>query len=247
MLENLDALAQRQWRDYQARSPGTLFAEPHTLDLADAYRLQAAVSTLRIGSGDRVAGYKIGCTGAGTIQQFGVAGPVRGYLYQSEIHKSGDRLDTRSFASLAIEGEMAVRIGTDGRSQAAFPVLELHNFVFRGVRKTLVELVANNCLNAGVVLPPSAWLVSSCYLTTHAALQVLINGRLIDSADPWPSAGGAEVSLAWLRAHLGEHGLSLAPGDLVLTGTPLGLYLANPGDHVAVGLDGQVVTECRVI
>ena len=51
------------------------------------------------------------------------------------------------FAHLAIEGEMAVRIGPDGTITAAFPVIELHHFVFRGARKTLPELVANNGLN----------------------------------------------------------------------------------------------------
>jgi hypothetical protein len=39
---------------------------------------------------------------------------------------------------------------------AAFPVIELHHFVFRGPRKTLAELVANNGINAGAVIaqPP---------------------------------------------------------------------------------------------
>jgi hypothetical protein len=47
---------------------------------------------------------------------------------------------------------MAVRIGPDGEIEAAFPVIELHHFVFRGPRKTLPELVANNGINAGAVI-----------------------------------------------------------------------------------------------
>jgi hypothetical protein len=48
---------------------------------------------------------------------------------------------------------MALRLGTDGTIAAVFPVIELHHFVFRGLRKTLGELVANNGLNGGFVLP----------------------------------------------------------------------------------------------
>jgi 2-keto-4-pentenoate hydratase len=56
-------------------------------------------------------------------------------------------------ANPAIEGEMALRIGVDGEIAAAFPVIELHQFVFRAPRKTLAELVANNGMNAGAVIP----------------------------------------------------------------------------------------------
>ena len=42
--------------------------------LAAAYELQDAVAKLRIASGDRLIGYKVGCTGPGTTQQFGMKG-----------------------------------------------------------------------------------------------------------------------------------------------------------------------------
>ncbi len=247
MNSDLAALAERQWRDYLARSPGSFFADPHrSLDLAEAYWLQDAVSRLRVDAGDRIAGYKVGCTGPGTTAQFGMAGPIRGYLFQSEIRGSGDTLASETFASLAIEGEMALRIGEHGRPVAAFPVIELHNFVFRGERKTLVELVANNGLNAGVVLPPEALVTSQGYPATASTLEVSINGRLIGAGNLWPLAGDAEASLEWLRDHLHEHGLALSGGDLVLAGTPLGLYPVGPGDYVAVSLDGMTLVECQV-
>jgi len=114
-------IAERQWRDYQAHNPGTYFAERRdALDLGQAYSLQSAVSRLRIEAGDRVVGYKVGCTGAGTIEQFGMAGPIRGYLYQSELRRSGETLDSQAYANLAIEGEMALLIGSDGEPN--FPV-----------------------------------------------------------------------------------------------------------------------------
>ncbi len=70
--------------------PGTYFADtPDGLDLVQAYGLQDAVSRLRTRAGDAVIGYKAGCTGPGTVEQFGMAGPVRGCVFQSELRRSG--------------------------------------------------------------------------------------------------------------------------------------------------------------
>jgi 2-keto-4-pentenoate hydratase len=244
----LQELADRQWRDYRARQPGTCFADPDfDLSLAAAYELQDAVAKLRISAGDRLVGYKVGCTGSGTVQQFGMQGPIRGCLFESEIRKHGDALNFDDFAGLAIEGEMAVRIAPDGTISAAFPIIELHHFVFRGARKTLPELVANNGLNGGFVLPHDEWLSSKVYAEKAGTLSVRINGRLIASGELWPMSSGVASSLEWLRQHLANIRADLMPGHIVLTGTPLGLYPVRRGDEVAVFVDHEIGSECSVV
>jgi 2-keto-4-pentenoate hydratase len=157
------------------------------------------------------------------VQQFGMEGPIRGCLFESEVRRHRETLDFHDFASLAIEGEMALRLGTNGTIAAVFPVIELHHFVFRGVRKTLGELVANNGLNGGFVLPLEGWLSSQDYVERRGVLSVRINGRLIASGELWPLPGGVRASLEWLRNHLTEAGLALLPGQIVLAGTPRAL------------------------
>jgi hypothetical protein len=76
-------------------------------------------------------------------------GPIHGRLFRSELHDSGVRLDFRRFSGLTVEGEISVRLDEHGRPATLAPVIELHNFIFRGPRKTLNELVANNDFNAG--------------------------------------------------------------------------------------------------
>jgi 2-keto-4-pentenoate hydratase len=247
MTSELQALADRQWRDYCAREPGTCFSDPgFALDLARAYELQDAVTILRVAAGDRLIGYKVGCTGPGTVEQFGMAGPIRGCLFANEVRRSGETLDPQNFASLAIEGEMAIRIGPNNTIAAAFPVIELHHFVFRGVRKTLAELVANNGLNGGFVLPREDWLSSRDYVERRGVLSVQINGSTIASGELWPMQGGVRESLGWLRNHLAETGRPLLPGQIVLAGTPLGLYPVRSGDHITVLVDDEIGAECSV-
>lgn len=60
---DIEQLAWRQLADYDRHDPGRLFEGyfiPMTVD--GAYALQMAVARLREQRGERVAGYKVGCT-----------------------------------------------------------------------------------------------------------------------------------------------------------------------------------------
>ena len=141
----IEHLAHRQLLDYQSNNPGTCFSEPgFSITVAAAYHLQDAVSRLRVEAGERIIGYKVGCTGPRTKAQFGINGPIRGTLFEGEARQNNAVINPNEFCQLAIEGEMAVKVDEDGQIKAAFPVIELHNFIFRAEQKTLSELIANN-------------------------------------------------------------------------------------------------------
>lgn len=186
----VEELAARQLSDYRALSPGTYFGErrePLTLD--EAYQVQTAVRRLRVEEGDGVAGYKVGCTSLEIERRFGLHGPIHGVLFENEIRRSGARLDAASFANLAVEGEMAVRLGARGAIEAAFPIIELHNLVFRSEPKTLSELIVNNGLNTGVVLPDEEQ-ASACSTTRtpSCAFCSTANASMRESCGAWPTA-----------------------------------------------------------
>ena len=204
------------------------------------------VADLRCYSGDSIAGYKVGCIGPGVVSQFGMSGPIHARIFRSELRQSGDTLKHNTYANLAIEGEMAVRIGTAGAIEAAFPVIELHHFVFRGARKSLAELVANNGINAGAVLSDDTMSKTLDDWSMSRKLSISINGVTIDTGDLWAMTGGSIEAIEWLRQDLARFGHSTKPGDLVLVGTPLGLHPVKPGDHVVVSVDERDYVECRI-
>jgi 2-keto-4-pentenoate hydratase len=245
-LMSLKSLAMRQWRDYQRGTPGTAFADPEiSLTLEEAYNVQIGFAGLRCAAGDAIVGYKVGCIGPGVVEQFGMSGPIHARLFRSEIRSSGEALRYNSYANPAIEGEMALRIGVDGSITAAFPVIELHQFVFRASRKTLAELVANNGTNAGAVIPGHLETRSLEDWANARTLSVAINGATVDAGSLWAMAGGAAEAIGWLRGDLDRFGEALKPGDLVLAGTPLGLHPVHAGDHVIVSVDGRDCVDCR--
>jgi 2-keto-4-pentenoate hydratase len=242
---SLRSLAARQWGDYQSGTPGTMFDDPDmSLTLDDAYKIQMEFAGLRRAAGDAVAGYKVGCIGSGVVEQFGMSGPIHARLFRSEIHGSGETLRYRAYANPAIEGEMAFRIGPDGGIAAAFPVIELHQFVFRAPRKTLAELVANNGINAGAVIPEHLKAASLEDWANARTLSISINGVNVETGALWAMAGAPDA-LEWLEGDLRRFGEALKPGNLVLAGTPLGLHPVRAGDHVVISIDGKDCVECR--
>ena len=113
-------------------------------------------------------------------------------------------------------------------------------------KKTLAELIANNGINAGIILPKINWQNSTRYLNKNAQLTLLINGIDIGTTGLWPSDDGREASVTWLKSNLEDCGIKLKRGSIVLAGTALGLYSVKSGDEVSVHIDRQPLVSCTI-
>ena len=165
---------------------------------------------------------------------------------EDEARQNNAVVNPNEFCQLAIEGEMAIKVDEDGQIKAAFPVIELHNFIFRAAQKTLAELIANNGINAGIILPEMNWQNSTKYLYKNAQLTVFINGLDVSTTGLWPSDDGPKTSVTWLKSNLEDCGIKLKPGSIVLAGTTLGLYSVKSGDEVSVHIDKQPLVSCTI-
>lgn len=104
MIHKIDAWARRQLADYQSNKPGTIFSdESFHITIKEAYAIQDTMVKLRLQKGETIAGYKVGCTGPGITKLFGMQGPIRGTLFNQEIHQSGTTPNLNQFDHLAIE------------------------------------------------------------------------------------------------------------------------------------------------
>lgn len=244
----LAEVAARQLADYDAHQPGSIFASGAlSLTIQEAYEIQIEVARLRQRRGEQVAGYKIGCISEAIRRQLGIEHAVFGHLFASEIHPSGARLDPAQFDQLGIEGEFALRLANDitdasGRLEesiaAVFPVIELHNCVFRGGNQAAVELVANNAIHAGIVVPNEP---ADGAAFGARSITVLRNGEVLGSATV-----DVLATLPDLVQRLSSHRIQLKKGNIVLTGSPLPLYETAPGDRFEVRADGLVKVEVTV-
>lgn len=234
---NIADLAKQQLIDYDCHRLGSLFEQPRLeLSIADAYAVQFEFARLREERGEAIAGYKIGCISAVMQAQLGLDQPVFGHVFDSELHLSGVTLDSSNYDGLAIEGEFAVRIGDDVRGFVSeFAVIELHNYVIRRPPLTAQELIANNAIHAGAVLPAAERrILCGPGELLHEAIAVFRNGENLGSATGRALPDGPFGSVARLTRHLEQYGKGIRPGQVVLTGSPLPLYPARRGDKFEV-------------
>lgn len=257
-LEEVQRVAERMLADYDALRPNALFAERGTdwLTLEDAYAVQHAVARLRWARGERCVGYKVGCVSPVIQRQLGLHQPVRGYLWASERHESGSCLEPARYVHLAIEGELALQLCRVPSSrmreeelldciERCFPVLELHQAVFRGHVANSQELIAGNAMHAGFVAPtgeaPATATMHSFDQLHCGEIRVELDGQPaeVTSVDKLP--GGPLGSLRWLATSLEEDAETLPPNALVLTGSPGRLLPVGPGAKVTAYAAGQKV------
>lgn len=220
--------ASRQLADYDARQPGSVFAEGLVLNVAQGYALQSAVAELRRRRGERIIGYKVGCTSPKIRAQLGIDHCVTGRLYDSEQHASGAVLSRKGYANLAIEGELAVELSREPTEHdfvgvevpacvaRVIPVIELHHHVLRGEQPSAGELIAHNAIHAGFVAGRG---VSRKDARGDPSLAIFADDRLLDACEGPALIQTIRSSLEWLMEIVRGRGERLSGGQIILTGS----------------------------
>jgi len=223
----LNTIADQLLSDYDNHNPGTVFASGLRLTIADAIRVQDAVTIRREQRGESVVGYKIGCVSEGNQKIMGVTHPVTGRLWSTEQYEDGIELRKSDFANIAIEAEFAVTLSREldpadlsvtsivEAIDTVFPVLELHNLIMRGEAPLGHELIANNAIHAGVVRGAGN---KGKTLDIETDLALIYDGETVDSwtGIRWPV--DVLEAIPWLATMLARYGKRLVAGDTILVG-----------------------------
>ena len=224
------ALALRQARQ-AGRTLDTLLSDSLSLSLDDAYRVQDQVTALRLAAGERRAGWKLGYTSAVMRAQMGIDEPNFGPLTDAMLLSSpallpGNALQPR------VEPEIGLRLRRQLNAacsvdealdacDAALACLEIVDSVWSGYRFTLEDNTADGSSAAWVAVGPSLPLEDLASLPVALS----VDGAEVERATGAAAGGHPAAGLAWLAGQLAARGLTLEPGDLVITG---GLTSAQP-------------------
>ena len=226
-MQELDVIANTILKDYDAKNPGTIFKTKIKLSNEDALHIQSKVTKLRIGRGEKVIGYKIGCVAKETQKKMGFNQPAWGTLWNSELYESGARLEKKNYSNPAMEAEFGVKLNRDIDPKLVsfeyilesidyiYPLIEIHNLVFNGDEPYGAELLANNALHAGVVLGPKNKISKDKKITD---LKLIFDNQIVDSwyDKKWPLDMLSEVE--WLVKEQEKISNILKKNDLILTG-----------------------------
>jgi 2-keto-4-pentenoate hydratase len=218
-------------------------SETRPLSLAEAYDIQDELRDTLVKKGETILGWKAGFTGKASQQAFGVDHPVCGFLLASGVFATGDAVPVARFAQLTVEVEVAFVLKRDlagpGVSPAtallavegALPALELVDVRFGG-KPTAADAVADGVFANAIVLGQPLTPLAGLDLALEGVVFEL-NGQVAATNTAAEVLGNPLNSLAWIANHLGNRGLGLKAGDVVMSGSVSSLLKPKAGDVVA--------------
>ena len=254
MTHSAQAIAERLDTAWRTRTPIPPITETDGItDVSTAYAIQSHWTTMRLARGEKIVGRKIGLTSKAIQQQLGVSEPDYGALWQSSFYPAENgrvSIPADAFMQPRIEGEVAFLIGKSlpGPDVTAEQVLAAPDACAIGVeivasriadwKIKLADTIADNASYGGFTLGPWDKRLREADLGT-VQMKIRLNGA--DAAEGVGSAalGHPAKSTAWLANTLLEFGVSLEPGDIVISGGITKMLPITSGDEFVFSLTSQ--------
>jgi 2-oxo-hept-3-ene-1,7-dioate hydratase len=246
--QQLDEIARRLYGAEQDHTPiRQLSLDFPDMTIEDAYAVQRALVDLKIADGRTAKGRKIGLTSKVMQRSVSIDEPDYGVLFDDMFTDDGGRVALGRFIRPRVEVELAFVLGADlsGPNVTLFDVLRATEFVTpaleildarvqmsdpeTGHLRTIVDTIADNAANAGLVLGGRVVRPMDIDLRWVAAL-LLRNGVIEESGVAAAVLNHPANGVAWLANRLAPHGVSLSAGEVILAGSFTKPVFAEPGD-----------------
>ena len=211
------------------------------MTVADAYAVQQEYARLRVGSGASLVGHKVGATSKAIQELFSIDTPDYGHLFDDMRWDEGVALPIRELIQPLAEPEIAFVLDDELRgpgltaedvldaARGVVPCIEIIDSRIDGWRIRLADTVADNGSSArfivgSIVMPLPPDLRSEAVVFER-------NGEVVGQGTGAAVLGHPAEAAAWLANALGEFGLVLEAGSVVLSGSITSAVPARPGDR----------------
>ena len=239
---------------YAARKAHAVLGDPPggVADLAEAYRIQDAFVALMQADDGPTVGWKVALTSPVMQQVCGVDHPCEGAVLRDRVHSSPAVCDTAKLGRLGVEAEIALTIGQDmtgangaytadsaaacvSSARAAIELVDDQNADYAAI--TAIRLVANNSLNAGIVIGPEVkdWRALDLGAVKGA---MLIDGVVVAEGTGADILGHPLNAVIWLANSLNARGRMLKAGDIVMCGSFVRTQFPAAGQTVTCRVQG---------
>jgi 2-keto-4-pentenoate hydratase len=228
-------------------------AEPDMTAL-DAYRVQQLVVAERLPSEGPVAGYKVGLTSKAMQELLGIETPDYGPILTSMLVRGDATLRLGDLIQPKVEAEIAFLLARPLRgpgieagdvlaaTSGVMAAIEVIDSAIEGWRIRLADTIADMASSAVVVVSDRPVPVEDVRLED---VRVVMH----DDGEPVSSGVGSAVlghparAAAWLANTLGELGVGLEAGHVVMPGAMHAAVTAEPGHRYRAEFDGLGAVE----
>ena len=228
---------------------GLLSLQHPDMTMDDAYKVQSAVVALRHAEGRRTVGWKIGLTSRAMQQALNISTPDSGVLLDDMVFADGTTIPATRFIQPRIEAELAFVLKSPlqgvgvtvaqvlAATDHIIPALEiLDTRILRtdpatGKSRTIVDTIADNAANAGLVTGGRA-LRPDAFDPRWAGAIVLRNAQVEETGLGAGVLNQPALAVAWLADRLARYGQRIEAGQIVLSGSFIRPIECRHGDTI---------------
>jgi 2-oxo-hept-3-ene-1,7-dioate hydratase len=210
--------------------------------IEDSYAISTIVAERKIAAGQKLIGHKVGLTSKAMQRSSMIDEPDFGFILDGQLIADGAKVKHADYCKPRVEVELAFIMGkrllgpgvglTDvlRATEYVVPALEIVDARLQDQRK-ITDTVADNGAAAGICMggrpvgPMDVdlrWVGGIMYKNSEIEETGLAAGVL----------GHPALGVAWLANKLGQHGIALEPGHIVLAGSFTRVVFAQKGDTI---------------
>jgi 2-oxopent-4-enoate/cis-2-oxohex-4-enoate hydratase len=231
------------------RTVPPLIARDPSLTIADAYAVSLDFLGRRLGEGERVVGKKIGVTSKAVQDMLGVHQPDFGFLTDAMRVEGQIDMDRHRLIQPRAEAEIAffLREGLHGpgvtgqqvidATESIAPCFEIVDSRIEDWKISIIDTIADNA-SCGVFLIGEARADPRDLDLPGLKVTVTKNGKPLSEGHGRDVQGNPAQAVAWLANTLGQYGVTLNAGDVILSGSMVPLEDARAGDVFEMMLEG---------
>lgn len=251
--------AQLLWDAEQGRYQiDMLTASNPEMTVEDAYAIQLENVRRREGAGERVIGMKIGLTSEGMQKLLHVHEPDYGHLFDNMLLLEREECSLSQLIQPKVEGELSFCLSktlkgpgvtvADVYQATAWvtPSIEIVDSRIKDWKIKLADTIADNGSSARFMLGGRMMPVGAVDMRL-TGMTLERNGQLLSSGTTAEVWGNPAASVAWLANKLGQFGIELKAGSIVMAGAVTAAVPAQAGDVFTVSFHGMGSVSVRFV
>lgn len=242
--------AQQLWDAEQGRYQiDMLTLHDPDMTVEDAYAVQLENVRRREEMGQKVIGMKIGLTSTGMQKLLNVNEPDYGHLFDNMLLLERDTCSMSGLIQPKVEGELSFCLNktlkgpgvtiADVYDATAWvtPSIEIVDSRIKDWKIKLCDTIADNGSSARFMLGGRMVPIGAVDMRL-TGMTLEKNGELVSSGTTAEVWGNPAASVAWLANKLGEFGIELKAGSIVMAGAVTAALPAQAGDSFTVSFHG---------
>jgi len=218
-------------------------------DIENAYNVQSQLTRMRVDSGGKVVGWKIGLTADAVQHQLGVDQPDFGVLFEDMSYRDNDVVPIRRLVQPKVEAEVAFVLSEDlivgdldiatvsAAVDYAVAAIEIVDSRVAGWDISITDTIADNA-SSGLFVLGSRKVPLNDFDPAEVTMTMHVDGELASKGTGRDCLGDPLNALAWLAQITRDLGEPLRKGQIVLSGALGSMQPVSAGTRVDADISG---------